>query len=98
MDDERSKDIAHRRLEQVTARLRAHPLNSDEFTRAREVVRVHADQGREAVEGALRAEDLPSPGKQSRMLLFGLPSLARLNRKRIELERRAGITPGTEDG
>lgn len=84
------RSAARERLDRVNARIAAHPLSSDEFRRAREVVAGTPSQEREQVEAALRAENLPSLRTQTRMMFLGLASLARLNRKRIALEQAAG--------
>ena len=83
------------RLAEVNARIAAHPLNSAEFARAREVGAAKTDEDAAAVNAELAAQGLPTLGRQARMMALGLTSLARLNRKRIRLEesiarRRAG--------
>jgi hypothetical protein len=73
--------VANRRIEQ-------HPLNSGPLKEARDYVSEHRSEGREAVDQALSERGLPTTAMQGRAMLRGLTSLARLNRKRIKLERR----------
>ena len=75
-----------RQLEEVNRRLRDHPLNSEEFARARALMKDTSVEDHTAVAAALREQGLPGVGTQMRMMLFGLTSLARLNRKRLHLE------------
>lgn len=77
---------ARRTLERVNARIAAHPLNSARFVRALAVSAEHALQGKQQMEDALRAENLPGSVTQVRMLAFDSIGLARLNRRRIRLE------------
>lgn len=77
---------AHRKLARLNARIAAHPLNSARFARALEVSAEHASHGRQQMEDALRAENLPGWLRQMRMLAFDSIGLARLNRRRIRLE------------
>ena len=79
-----------RQLEEVNRRLRNHPLNSDEFTRARALMKGTSPEDRAEVNAALREQGLPGVGTQMRMMLFGLGSLARLNRRRLRLENLLG--------
>ena len=79
-----------RQLDKVQRRLAEHPLNSDEFTRARALIKEMPDADRTSVEAALQAQGLPGFGRQTRLLLVGLPSLARLNRRRLRLEAKLG--------
>ena len=85
---------ARARLEQVNAKIAAHPLSSVRFVRAREVVSAAGDAERDAVEASLRAQELPSLAEQGRMLALGLVSLARLNRKRLRLEKKLSMLTG----
>jgi hypothetical protein len=89
MADRPSKiSVVRRRLDTVNAQIAAHPLRSDQFVLARAVVARTQSAGDEAVKSALREQALPAPRVQMRMMALGLASLARLNRRRIRLERQ----------
>lgn len=77
-----------RKLEDVDAQISAHPLHSDSFEEARRLgaERVHDDP--RSLDNELRSRGLPTLAKQARMIAFGTPSLARLNRKRLKLEQQ----------
>ena len=79
---------ARERLVDVNQWIAAHPLNSTDFRRARALVGTMPEADRTEIESALRDRGLPSLGKQTKMLALGVTSLARLNRKRIRLEKR----------
>ncbi|MDO9377667.1 MAG: hypothetical protein Q7T56_02375 [Nocardioidaceae bacterium] len=79
---------ARRGLTEVNDRIGAHPLRSQEFLRAREVMAAASEEDADAVDDALRRQGLPGRGRQLRMMALGLTSLARLNRKRLALEAR----------
>ena len=88
MDTTRRLAEAREQLRSVQARIAGHALNAPEMRAARAVAAKHRDGDRAAVEDELARRGLPSLGAQSRALALGLTSLARLNRKRIRLERR----------
>ena len=73
-------------LDSVNRRIEKHPLNSEKFTRARALMQESSVEHRETVSAALREQGLPEIGTQMRMMLFGLGSLARLNRRRLRLD------------
>ena len=79
---------ARNRLRDVQRRIADHPLNAPEMLEARALAAEDRDGDREAVGSELARRGLPSIGAQSRALVLGLTSLARLNRKRIRLEQR----------
>ncbi|KPN16326.1 hypothetical protein AO716_15715 [Arthrobacter sp. Edens01] len=83
-----------RQLDQINRRIAKHPLNSEKFTRARALMREAPAEERGTVSAALREQDLPSVPTQMRMMLFGLTSLARLNRRRIKLEEQLADAEG----
>lgn len=76
------------RLAAVNKKIDRHVLNSPRMMAAREVLADHRDEGKPVIAGMLSDRGLPTPAQQGRALLFGLTSLARLNRKRIKLETR----------
>jgi hypothetical protein len=57
---------------------------------ARRMVKESQVDDRRVVAAELRDRNLPNMRKQLMTLIFGLPSLARLNRERIKLERELG--------
>ncbi|AWB85617.1 hypothetical protein C3E77_02580 [Mycetocola zhujimingii] len=75
-------------LRRVRERIDQHPLNDPAFLEARSVIAEHQESEREVVAAELARRNLPSLGSQSRALVLGLTSLARLNRKRIRLEEQ----------
>jgi hypothetical protein len=77
---------AQLKLDATNARIAAHRLNSTAMTDARAVVKEHRDEGKDAVVQALSERALPTAAQQGKALVLGLPSLARLNRKRLKLE------------
>lgn len=87
-------DAARAKLEAVTARISAHPLNAAPMVEAREFAAEYRDSGMDAVNRALLERNLPSTSEQSKALLLGLASLARLNRRRIRLEARVAALEG----
>ena len=88
MTDSNRLAKARNELRAVRERTDQHPLNAPEFLEARSVVAEHQDGEREVAEAELARRNLPSLGAQSRALVLGLTSLARLNRKQIRLEER----------
>jgi len=82
------------RLERINSRIAAHPLNSEQFLRARAVVSQAGDAERSEVDATLREQGLPGLGAQTKMMMVGLASLARLNRKRIRLEEKLSAIGG----
>ncbi|WIE64993.1 hypothetical protein DEI99_000255 [Curtobacterium sp. MCLR17_036] len=71
----------------VQARIAAHPLNDPEMERARMLVKNSDGAAQQQVSAELRAQGLPSMTRQTWTLVTGLPGLARLNRRRLRLER-----------
>lgn len=88
MDTTRGLAEAREQLRSVHRRIADHALNAPEMVAARAVAAVHRDGDRAVVENELSRRGLPSLAAQSRALVLGLTSLARLNRKRIRLEQR----------
>lgn len=79
---------ARSRLSAVNARIDNHALNRPPMKDAREVVAQHPDADKETVERELASQQLPGLAAQGKALFFGLASLARLNRKRLKLEKK----------
>ncbi|HEV7951344.1 MAG TPA: hypothetical protein VGP24_16405 [Glaciihabitans sp.] len=79
---------ARSQLGAVNARIDNHVLNRSPMREAREVVAQFPDADKEIVERELASQQLPGLAAQGKALLFGLTSLARLNRKRLKLEKR----------
>ena len=79
---------AKEQLRDVQRRIADHALNAPEMLKARALAAERRDGDRDAVESELARLGLPSISAQSRALVLGLTSLARLNRKRIRLEQR----------
>ncbi|WEO76404.1 hypothetical protein BJQ94_13650 [Cryobacterium sp. SO2] len=99
MDETSDRAQTQRQLDTITARIDAHVLNSQRMTDARQVTAEHRDAGKGAVEQALSERGLPGAAEQGRALVFGLASLARLNRKRLRLETRiAAMEPDVAAG
>lgn len=76
------------KLTAVNKKIDLHVLNSPRMKAAQGVLAKHLDQENEVIAGVLSDRGLPTPSQQGRALLFGLTSLARLNRRRIKLETR----------
>jgi hypothetical protein len=85
---------ARNKLDSVNGRINAHVLNTSPMKEAREVVAQHRDDDKSVIQEELRKQGLPTTGEQGRALLFGLTSLARLNRKRIKIEERVSTLEG----
>lgn len=79
---------ARSRLSAVNARIDNHALNRSPLKKAREVVAKFPDADKAVVERELASRQLPGLAAQGRALLFGLASLARLNRRRLKLENK----------
>mgnify|MGYP004510177547 CR=1 FL=1 len=89
MPDTNAKISALRhQLEAVNARIAGHPLQSETFLRARSVAAERTEGDARELNETLRRQGLPTLGAQARMVATGAGSLARLNRRRIRLEKR----------
>ena len=86
-----------KRLADINSRIDQHTLNSPGMKAARALVADKKDLDRQAVELALAEHDLPTTAQQGRALILGLTSLARLNRKRIKLEKRIAHLEGHQE-
>lgn len=95
-DENAQRASVQRRLDQVNRRLQNHPLNSEKFLRARALMKESSVENHAEVSAALREQGLPGLGAQMRMMALGLPSLARLNGKRLRLENMLN-QPGDAD-
>ena len=88
-----NNEKAHARLRHVQARIAAHPLMDPRMQEARRIVKESQVEDRRLVTTELRERNLPTMRQQVTTMLFGLPSLARLNRERIKLQQGLDESP-----
>ena len=88
-----NNEKAHARLRHVQSRNAAHPLMDPRMQEARRIVKESQVEDRRLVAAELRDGNLPTMRRQVVTMIVGLPGLARLNRKRIKLERELNDLP-----
>ena len=89
----RRKDTTQLRseLDAVKAEIAANPLSQDRAQEAQSLIEEMKADGREAeIDHALAERRLPSTEEIGKLVAQHMFALARLNRKRIKLERKLG--------
>jgi len=80
-----------KKLQLVKADLAAHPYNSPEAIRIREITDQLREKGPEFINQELSKKGLPSLADAGKIVIKGLRSFAKLHRKKHKLEKKISL-------